>query len=130
MSALHCVRTGALIGVMAGGLLVSGAAFAQKPPPFIELDSVTVTSPKTIERNRDGVISQVVSMSVRVPYFDLDMRTAQGVAELNKRVGQAADYVCETLAFRYPTGDPEPFYCAKQAVGDAKPQLVLAASRR
>src|SRR4051812_35467704 len=94
---------------LAGGLAMAAAAHAQKPPPFIEADSVTITAPKTIMQNRDGVTEQLVTMSVRVPYGDLDMKTAAGASALDKRVQQAADYVCDTLARRYPESDPEPF---------------------
>ena len=125
-----------LAGLTAAGLLLGGAAYAAdappgppKPPPADSLLSgVTVTAPKTIERNRDGVTSQIVSMSVHVPYGDLDMHSPAGVATLNQRVKDAANYVCGQLENMYPTGSPEEFYCAKQAIGDAMPQVIRASS--
>ena len=125
-----------LTGLAALSLFASGAALAadappgppKAPPEGSLLSGVEVTAPKTIERNRDGVISQIVSMSVHVPYGDLDMHTPGGVAELNKRVKDAASYVCRQLEVMYPTGSPEAFYCAKQAIGDAQPQVIKASS--
>jgi UrcA family protein len=126
------IRAGAVFGVIGLGLLGGGGAFAQNEavgpslPTPPDLSGVTVTAPRTVEQNRDGVTLQVVSMSVHVPYGDLDMRSAAGVAELDKRVAKAADYVCNSLASMYPNGYPETFFCAKQAVSDAQPQLIKA----
>jgi UrcA family protein len=89
---------------------------------------VVVSPPKTIERSRYGVVSQMVNMSVSVPYNDLDMRSPAGVNELNRRVAEAADYVCGELEKMYPAGYPENFYCVKKAVGDAKPQVIKASA--
>jgi UrcA family protein len=128
---------GALVGAAALGLVLGGAAHAQnqgttpaaaiQPPPADSMISgVTVSVPKIVETQRYGAVSQEISMSVRVPFGDLDMRSAEGVATLNKRVADAADYVCLQLERMYPVGAPERFYCVKEAVGDASPQVVRA----
>ena len=65
-------------------------------------------------------------MSVRVSYADLDMKSPDGVAELDRRVNVAANYVCKQLDRRYPEGDPDSFYCAKNAISGAKPQVIQA----
>jgi len=67
-----------------------------------------------------------MSLSVRVPYNDLDMHTPTGVAELDRRVSAAAAYVCAQLERKYPDGSPERFYCAKNAIAGAKPQVIKA----
>lgn len=134
MSQLVCSRI--LAGLIAGGLLAATVAQAADPPPLPPkqppedslLSGLTVTAPRTIERNRDGVTSQIVHMSVSVPYKDLDMHTPAGVAELNNRVKKAADYVCRQLEIMYPTGTPDDFYCAKQAVTEAQPQVIKASA--
>jgi UrcA family protein len=125
----------AAVGLAAFGLL-HGAALAQqgpigppKPPPADSvLNGVEVTSPRTISRERYGLVSQEVNMSVKVPYDDLDMRTPAGVAELDKRVTEAARYVCGELQAMYPAGTPERFYCVKDAIGGAQPQVVKASA--
>ena len=63
---------------------------------------------------------------MRVPYDDLDMRTPAGVAELDARVAKAAAYVCDQLDKQYPEGSPETFYCTKNAIAGAKPQVIKA----
>ena len=123
-----------LTGLAAAGLALSSVAYAADAPPGpprpLPVDSMlsglTITAPRTIEKTRYGVVSQIVKMSVSVPYSDLDMHTAAGVETLNKRVKDAANYVCNELERMYPTGSPEEFYCAKQAVTEAQPQVVLA----
>jgi UrcA family protein len=63
---------------------------------------------------------------VRVPYNDLDMHTAAGVAELDQRIVKAANYVCDQLEKQYPDGSPEKFYCTKNAIAGTKPQVIKA----
>ena len=121
--------------------LTAGAALAQPAPPTSGLPlqppptdavvgEVTIEAPKVVERTRYGVIGQEILMSVRVSYADLDMQTADGVAELDRRVGVAANYVCNQLDRRYPEGDPDAFYCAKNAVAGTKPQVIQARNSR
>ncbi len=118
-------------------VLSAGAALAQPAPPTSGLPlqpppsdavvgEVTIEAPKVVERTRYGVIGQEILMSVRVSYADLDMQSADGVAELDRRVNVAANYVCKQLDRRYPAGEPEAFYCAKNAVSGAKPQVIQA----
>lgn len=98
----------------------------QPPPAGLTVGEVVIEAPKVVERQRYGTIGQEVLMSVRVSYADLDMATPDGVAELDRRVSEAAKYVCGQLDRRYPQGDPDSFYCAKNAVSDAKPQVIQA----
>lgn len=122
--------------------LTAGAAMAQRPsdlpdsglplqppPAGVTVGEVIIEAPKVVERSRMGVVSMDVSMSVRVPFGDLDMHTPDGVTELNRRVVVAANYVCEQLDRKYPEGSPEKFYCAKEAVSGAKPQVIRASNR-
>ena len=121
-----------LAGLAAAGLLIgAGGALAQNAEPPKEdatVGGVTVTAPRTIEQNRDGVTSQVVTMSVHVPYGDLDLHTPQGLAELDSRVKKAATYVCTRLSGLYPNGYPDDIGCEKEAVSGAQPQLIKAKS--
>ena len=127
-------RNGARAGALAFALLCGGAAQAQElrgqpmqpPPEGAAITGVTVSVPKVVERTRYGVTSAEVFMSVRVPYHDLDMASPTGVAELDRRVAAAGDYVCEQLERMYPTGTPEEFYCVKRAVDGARPQVIKA----
>jgi UrcA family protein len=98
----------------------------QPPPEGATVGEVIIEAPKIVERSRLGIVSAEVSMSVRVPYGDLDMRSADGAAELDRRIKVAADYVCDQLERRYPQGSPETFYCAKEAVRGTRPQVIKA----
>lgn len=127
-------RQFALWGLAAASLFWTAAAQAeipvgmpmQPPPADSVLSGVTVTVPKVVERTRYGVVSSDVSMSVRVPYGDLDLTSPAGVTELNKRVAEAGNYVCHQLERMYPVGSPDEFYCVKEAISGAQPQIVAA----
>jgi UrcA family protein len=117
--------------------LTAGAALAQSDPPTSGLalqpppadavvGEVTIEAPKVVERTRYGVVGQEILMSVRVSYADLNMQSADGAAELDRRIKVAANYVCQQLDRRYPEGAPELFYCAKNAVNGVKPQVIKA----
>ena len=132
------VRKRALLGAATIALLWSGSALAEtptggqmKPPPEDSvLTGVTVSVPRTIHRERYGMISQEVNMSVRVPYGDLDLQTPSGMAELDKRINEAGNYVCHQLEVMYPVGTPDAYGCVKEAISGAQPQVVLARAQR
>lgn len=101
----------------------------EAPPADGTVSGVTITAPRVIERTRTNGIVQEMTMSARVPYGDLDMKTSEGAAELNRRVDEAAKYVCRQLTIMYPNGEPDTFGCVKDAVGDAQPQVQLARTK-
>ena len=128
----NLLRVGAL-AVLTVGLLFGGAAYAADPQAKIQplpedsvLTGVVVEPPKVINRSRLGIVTEEIKMSVRVPYRDLDMATPAGVAELDKRVDEAANYVCRQLERMYPSGAPERRQCTRDAIDDAQPQVLIA----
>jgi UrcA family protein len=130
MTQLLSTRIAALAAL---GLLIGGAAQAQNLPlPTADstVDGVTITAPRVVERNRDGVTGQEITMSVRVPFRDLDLKTPQGSAELDARVRKAATYVCTRLSSMYPDGFPDDLGCEKNAVSGAAPQIIKAKNPR
>lgn len=110
--------------------LVQSGLPLQPPPEGATVGEVVIEAPKFVERSRLGIVSAEVSMSVRVPYGDLDMKSEDGAAELDRRIQVAADYVCGQLERRYPQGAPETFYCAKDAVRGTRPQVIKARNTR
>jgi UrcA family protein len=132
--AYRSVLAGAVLALIGSGALAQTrlppARIPLAPPPADAViggvEGVEITAPKIVERSRIGVVTSEVSMSVRVPYGDLDMRSPTGAAELDRRVAKAANYVCDQLEDRYPEGSPETFYCAKSAIADARPQVIKA----
>jgi UrcA family protein len=86
----------------------AGAAVAQ--PPARE---ATVIG----QRPDDG-------LSVRVSYRDLNLASLQGEKTLNRRVGRAADTVCEPQFDNIALS-----YCVSYAWRGARPQIALAVKR-
>jgi UrcA family protein len=127
-------------GLAAAFVLVAGAAAAQgvvdglptsglplqPPPQGVTVGEVIIEAPKLRERSRLGVEMMDLSMSVAVPYGDLDLKTPGGATELDRRITLAADYVCKQLERRYPEGSPETRACAREAVRDTRPQVIRA----
>src|SRR6185437_15626236 len=111
----------AAAGVMLVGVLVSGGPVMAKD----RLGGVTVTAPRFIGRDADGVPIERVSMSATVRVADLDLRTPHGVGELNKRVRDVAASLCQRLEADYPIGSPEFTACVKEAITDASSQTRL-----
>lgn len=64
------------------------------------------------------------TMTYRVGFSDLDLKTKQGRDELNRRVLVSATYVCDRLAVDDPTLSK--IDCKAQAVTDATPQVNKA----
>lgn len=130
----QCAPRMVLTGLAACFLMASGANAQPIPtplpePPPPEVSGVIVTPPKVVERTRYGLVSREMSLSARVPYGDLDMMTPAGIGELDRRVAEAARYLCQQLDILYPDGAPDEFQCAKRAVADARPQVILARTR-
>ncbi len=127
-----------IAGAVILALAAAGAAQAQSrdgqpmqpPPEGSVITGVTVTVPKVVERTRYGSTTSEVFMSVRVPYGDLDLGTPSGAAELDRKVGEAGEYVCDQLDRMYPTGSPDEFSCTRRAINEARPQVIKARAGR
>ena len=104
-----------LVGVLAPG----GPVVAQK------VGRVTVTAPRFIGREASGTPIERVSMTATVRVADLDLKTSQGVGELNKRVRDVAASLCKSLEADYPIGTPEYVTCVKEAINAASSQTSL-----
>jgi len=97
--------------------LATGAVVAQ------ELEAVTVRASR-VEQERVGMTSSgvpiyEVSVSYRVSYADLDLKTVAGSAQLEERVEQAAVDACEQIDARYPKAKPKGEACVKATVDEA-----------
>jgi UrcA family protein len=102
-------RVGAVVcGAAAAALGLAGtAALAQ-----ITVEEVTVM----------GHDARPETMSYRVSYHDLDLRTEAGQKELRRRVAVTADYVCGRLGERRGVGTP----CRTNAIDEARPRINAA----
>lgn len=97
-------------------------AFAQEEAS----ENVTVFAPYVVKKTTSGMPRErvtTVKMSRDVSYQDLDLSTAEGKAQLETRVKQAAADVCSELDKRYPKAIfivvQENRNCVKNAISEA-----------
>jgi UrcA family protein len=110
----------------AANLLFGTPAGAQDTSRVGEL---TVTVPRPVERSSTGAPIETVTISRVINYRDLDLRTAAGAAELNKRIADAARSACRRLDQLYPVGTPNLEGCTKAAVDETASQVAAAMAR-
>ena len=106
---------------------ISGSAVGQ------ETEEVTVRGPgiqsTEVERTATGVPVVMFTVSYKVSYEDLDLTTTDGMAELTKRIEDAAKLGCREIGLAYRTAQPSDWSCAKHATKEAiaeVEQLVAA----
>jgi UrcA family protein len=108
-------------------IAISGGAVGQ------ETEEVTVRGPgiqsTEVERSSTGVAVVMFTVSYKVSYEDLDLTTNDGMAELTKRVEDAAKQGCREIGLAYRTAQPSDWVCARHATKEAMDevqQLVAA----
>jgi UrcA family protein len=121
--------------IVAAACVVAGApAVAQRvgDPIF----TITVTAPRLVRqevgRTNSGAPVEMISLTRRVDYKDLDLKQHASVAELETRVNEVAKEACDQLARVYPLSDPQTPDCVKAAVDKAMAQVrdaVAAANK-
>jgi len=108
-------------GAVLGGLLIAnGPVFAQEP------EVITVVAPravvqKTAGRDPRGMPFTDVSVSLTVSYAALDLTKQSDVAEVEKRIDEAAKEACRQLD-QLPFTDPDAD-CAGKAAKEGKAEL-------
>lgn len=107
---LTCISAGAV-----GAFLASGISVAQ------QMDAINVSGTRNVdvqvERDTNGTASyKILSLTYGVKIAGLDLTTAAGAAEIEKRVNDAALAACREIGQQYPTSTPGDEQCAKQAV--------------
>lgn len=106
---------------------ISGSAVGQ------ETEEVTVRGPgiqsAEVERSSTGVPVVMFTVSYKVSYEDLDLTTTEGMAELTKRIEDAAKQGCREIGQAYRTAQPSDWLCARHASKAAldEVQQVVAA---
>jgi len=100
---------------------ISGNAVGQ------QADEVTVRAPgieKTeVERSSTGVPVVMFTVSYKVSYEDLDLRTTEGMVELTKRIEDAAKQGCREIGLAYRTAQPSDWLCARHASKEAMAEV-------
>lgn len=98
-----------------------------------ETEEVTVRGPgiqsTEVERSSIGVPVVMFTVSYKVSYEDLDLTTSDGMAELTKRIEDAANQGCREIGLAYRTAQPSDWLCARHASKEAlaEVQQVVAA---
>ncbi len=120
--------------IAAGFTLGGGAALGQQKDTSIE--EITIQAPRLVQhkavRGIGPTNTELVSLTRRVTYGDLDLALHSDVMELEKRISDTAKEACEQLAKMYPFSAPNTPDCVKEAMASAKAQTdeVIAAAAK
>ena len=113
--------------VLAAAWLVAAGAQAQTQPHTVR--EIVITSPRVVHerigRSSNGAHEELISLSHRITYDDLDLSKTADLATLRNRVREAAELGCQQLEKIYPLSNHDPD-CVKKAVGRAMPQIRAA----
>lgn len=107
--------------VMFGTFAFTGAALAQEPEPAFVVSS-----------SRPGASEQLISISQRVSYADLNLTTTSGSREMEERVKSTAKTLCEKLEQAYPFSGNSAETCFRNSVskGMADVRVAIAAAEQ
>jgi len=112
---------------LAAAWLVAAGAQAQTQPHTVR--EIVITSPRVVHerigRSSNGAHEELISLSHRITYDDLDLSKTADLATLRNRVREAAELGCQQLEKIYPLSNHDPD-CVKKAVGRAMPQIRAA----
>ncbi|HEX8757209.1 MAG TPA: UrcA family protein [Steroidobacteraceae bacterium] len=122
-------RPGLLL--LVAGLCLGTTAFADNLKT-ITIGAGVLTKTVVDHSVSTGAPIEEVTVTHRVSYADLDLRTQAGAAELRRRVEETARVACKQLDDLYPLEEKKARECADTAIADASPQVrnALAAVRR
>jgi UrcA family protein len=95
------------------------------------MEVVTVEAARTqkVAQTRHGVPVREITIVSRVSYADLDLKTQQGAAELEKRIHETATSSCKEMDVKFPVEGYGEADCIKRAVDGAMSQAnkIIAA---
>lgn len=117
------------IAAASAALLLGGLAGAQEVEK-ISIEAKRELTTKVVGRTYAGVPIVDVSLSYGVSYAGLDLASASGAAELQKRVKDASRKACEEIGRQYPEATPGDVACTKATTDKAMVrvnELVAAA---
>lgn len=82
-----------------------------------EMEEIVVTGrrivTRTVTRTPIGANVSEMTLSYRVGYGDLDLRTNAGRSELERRVADAAQAACKEIGRVYPMAEPDDAECTR-----------------
>lgn len=104
-------------------ILVSSVTMAASAPAFGQEQNVEAAAPEVVVRGR---LPDRDSVSRSVYIGDLDLKTPQGVADMEKRVSRAVDWICEIPAVIGYYGKAAERPCRDEGWASARPQMDRA----
>jgi UrcA family protein len=110
--------------VMFGTFAFSGVALAQEPGTEFVVSSAR--SSGLARSSLIGASDEVISISQRVSYADLNLATASGSREMEARVRNTARTLCEKLDQNYPLSGTSAETCVKNAVSKGMADVRIA----
>jgi UrcA family protein len=129
---IQIYRNRALGLAVASLILAGGAVMAAEPISEVTI-SASRESKVVVGRNYTGAPIEEVTLTRRVGYSDLDLKTKAGADALDKRVAEAAEATCAELDKQYPLLPNTSADCAKTANANAMVQVkaaIAAAAKR
>jgi UrcA family protein len=130
MKAILTVVTGVLASTVVAGSTLAQSTSASSPEVTVQATRATRT---TIGRTSSGIPIQDVSLSYGVSTEGLDLTSASGRQELERRVSEAAMVACQQLGRQFTLTTPSDSECARAATNRAMAQvqqLEAAASKK
>ena len=110
--------------VMFGTFAFSGVALAQEPGTEFVVSSAR---PSGITRSSlTGASDEVISISQRVSYADLNLATVSGSREMEARVRTTARTLCEKLEQKHPLSGIPQLTCVRNAVNKGMADVRIA----
>ena len=123
------MKIGRLIHTLGPALLVAGmcvgTAAAADTLPTINIEA-SVVNKKVIDMSSSGIPTEEVTVTRRVSYADLDLKTHAGTQALKARIEKAAELACKQLDELYPLEQEEAPTCIKESAAKADRQVQEA----
>jgi UrcA family protein len=107
--------------LLVAGMCIGTAALADNLPT-INIQA-SVVSKKIIGMSSSGVPTEEVTVTRRVSYADLDLKTYSGAQALKQRVKEAAKLACKQIDKLYPLEQSDTPNCIKESVVEADRQV-------
>jgi UrcA family protein len=118
-------KHGALWLAAAGLILVGGAVVAAEP-----ISEVTISASReakiVVGKSPIGAPIEEITLTRRVGYSDLDLKSKAGADALEQRVADSAKAACEELDKHYPLMQKTSADCVKTANANAMVQVKAA----
>jgi UrcA family protein len=110
--------------VMFGSLVFSGAALAQEAEAEFVVSSSRASG--LTRGSLPGASEQIISISQRVSYADLNLASTAGSREMEERVRNTARTLCEKLDQKYPLSGVDVITCVRNTVSKSMADVRTA----